>query len=143
MLYLYRQDSTPQVAPSTSYTWGAARTVSVHKMSGPTHSDTSYRRQTAILLRLHTPCYGGDMSHSLEIHRNTYINTGKIQRNSFINSQICHTSCWHQSPRHSHHAYQSSKLGFYVSLNSLGHIGTGSQHCHLWDSNHTEVTACD
>ena len=37
-----------------------------------------------------------------------------------------------------------SKLGFYVSFNSQGHIGTGPQLCHLWDSNQpTEVTAYD
>ena len=35
------------------------------------------------------------------------------------------------------------KLGFYVPSNSQGHIGTGSQHCNLWDSNHTEMTAYD
>ena len=28
-----------------------------------------------------------------------------------------------------------SKLGFYVPFNSQGHIGTGPQNCHLWDSN--------
>ena len=28
-----------------------------------------------------------------------------------------------------------SKLGFNVPFNSQGHIGTGPQHCHLWDSN--------
>ena len=28
----------------------------------------------------------------------------------------------------------TSKLGFYVPFNSQGHIGTGPQHCHLWDS---------
>ena len=28
-----------------------------------------------------------------------------------------------------------SKLGFYVPFNSKGHIGTGPQNCHLWDSN--------
>ena len=28
-----------------------------------------------------------------------------------------------------------SKLGFYILFNSQGHIGTGPQHCHLWDSN--------
>ena len=28
-----------------------------------------------------------------------------------------------------------SKLGFYVLFNSQGHIGTGPQNCHLWDSN--------
>ena len=28
-----------------------------------------------------------------------------------------------------------SKLGFYIPSNSQGHIGTGSQHCHLWESN--------
>ena len=28
-----------------------------------------------------------------------------------------------------------SKLGFYVPFNSQGHIGTGLQNCHLWDSN--------
>ena len=27
------------------------------------------------------------------------------------------------------------KLGFYVPFNSQGHIGTGPQNCHLWDSN--------
>ena len=37
---------------------------------------------------------------------------------------------------------QRSKLGFYIPFNSQGHIGTGSKHCHLWDSNHTEMTAC-
>ena len=30
---------------------------------------------------------------------------------------------------------QRSKLGFYVPFNSQGHIGTGPQNCHLWDSN--------
>ena len=30
---------------------------------------------------------------------------------------------------------QKSKLGFYVPFNSQGHIGTGPQNCHLWDSN--------
>ena len=35
-----------------------------------------------------------------------------------------------------HHNITSwSKLGFYILFNSQGHIGTGSQHCHLWDSN--------
>ena len=28
-----------------------------------------------------------------------------------------------------------TKLGFYVPFNSQGHIGTGPQNCHLWDSN--------
>ena len=28
-----------------------------------------------------------------------------------------------------------SKLEFNVPFNSQGHIGTGPQHCHLWDSN--------
>ena len=28
-----------------------------------------------------------------------------------------------------------SKLGFYIPFNSQGHIGTGPQNCHLWDSN--------
>ena len=28
-----------------------------------------------------------------------------------------------------------SKLEFYVPFNSQGHIGTGPQNCHLWDSN--------
>ena len=28
-----------------------------------------------------------------------------------------------------------SKLGFNIPFNSQGHIGTGPQHCHLWDSN--------
>ena len=32
-------------------------------------------------------------------------------------------------------AVQRSKLGFYVPFNSQGHIGTGRQNCHLWDSN--------
>ena len=30
---------------------------------------------------------------------------------------------------------QKKKLGFYVPFNSQGHIGTGPQNCHLWDSN--------
>ena len=30
---------------------------------------------------------------------------------------------------------RKSKLGFYVPFNSQGHIGTGPQNCHLWDSN--------
>ena len=30
---------------------------------------------------------------------------------------------------------QRSKLGFYVPFNSQGHIGTGPQNCHFWDSN--------
>ena len=30
---------------------------------------------------------------------------------------------------------QITKLGFYVPFNSQGHIGTGPQNCHLWDSN--------
>ena len=30
---------------------------------------------------------------------------------------------------------QRSKLGFYVPFNIQGHIGTGPQNCHLWDSN--------
>ena len=30
---------------------------------------------------------------------------------------------------------QRSKLGFYVPFNSQGHIGTGPENCHLWDSN--------
>ena len=30
---------------------------------------------------------------------------------------------------------QRSKLGFYVPFNSQGHMGTGPQNCHLWDSN--------
>ena len=30
---------------------------------------------------------------------------------------------------------QRSKLGFYIPFNSQGHIGTGLQNCHLWDSN--------
>ena len=30
---------------------------------------------------------------------------------------------------------QQSKLEFYVPFNSQGHIGTGPQHCHLWESN--------
>ena len=30
-----------------------------------------------------------------------------------------------------------SKLGFYIPFNSQGHIGTGPQHCHLWDSKPT------
>ena len=30
---------------------------------------------------------------------------------------------------------QSSKLGFYMLFNGQGHIGTGSRHCHLWESN--------
>ena len=30
---------------------------------------------------------------------------------------------------------QRSKLRFYVPFNSQGHIGTGPQNCHLWDSN--------
>ena len=29
----------------------------------------------------------------------------------------------------------TTKLGFYVPFNSQGHIGTGPQNCHLWDSN--------
>ena len=33
------------------------------------------------------------------------------------------------------HVPQRSKLGFYVPFNSQGHIGTGPQNCHLWDSN--------
>ena len=32
-----------------------------------------------------------------------------------------------------------SKLGFYVPFNSQGHIGTGPQNCHLWDSNPQSV----
>ena len=28
-----------------------------------------------------------------------------------------------------------TKLGFYVQFNSQGHIMTGPQNCHLWDSN--------
>ena len=32
-------------------------------------------------------------------------------------------------------ACTKSKLGFYVPFNSQGHIGTGPQNCHLWDSN--------
>ena len=32
-------------------------------------------------------------------------------------------------------AKSKSKLGFNVPFNSQGHIGTGPQHCHLWDSN--------
>ena len=35
-----------------------------------------------------------------------------------------------------------SNFGFYVPFNSQGHIGTGFSPCHLWDSNHTQVTAC-
>ena len=31
--------------------------------------------------------------------------------------------------------FQRSKLGFFVPFDSQGHIGTGPQHCHLWDSN--------
>ena len=31
--------------------------------------------------------------------------------------------------------HQGTKLGFYVPFNSQGHIGTGPQNCHLWDSN--------
>ena len=31
--------------------------------------------------------------------------------------------------------WTKSKLGFYVPFNSQGHIGTGPQNCHLWDSN--------
>ena len=39
-----------------------------------------------------------------------------------------------------------SKLGFNVPFNSQGHIGTGPQHCHLWDTccpvpDHKVVTA--
>ena len=30
---------------------------------------------------------------------------------------------------------EDPKLGFNVPFNSQGHIGTGPQHCHLWDSN--------
>ena len=41
-----------------------------------------------------------------------------------IYSQSCVTSRW-----------SKSKLGFNVPFNSQGHIGTGPQHCHLWDSN--------
>ena len=33
------------------------------------------------------------------------------------------------------HKGQRSKLGFYIPFNSQGHIGTGPQNCHLWDSN--------
>ena len=36
-----------------------------------------------------------------------------------------------------------SKLRFHIPFNSQGHIGTGPQHCNLWDSNHTEMTVCD
>ena len=28
-----------------------------------------------------------------------------------------------------------SKLVFYILLNSQGHMGTGPQNCHLWESN--------
>ena len=28
-----------------------------------------------------------------------------------------------------------SKLRVYIPFNIQGHIGTGLQHCHLWDSN--------
>ena len=37
--------------------------------------------------------------------------------------------------RHQGPISQKSKLGFNVSFNSQGHIGTVPQHCHLWDSN--------
>ena len=37
--------------------------------------------------------------------------------------------CYHQGEK------SKLKLGFYVLFNSLGQFGTGSKHCHLWDSN--------
>ena len=30
-------------------------------------------------------------------------------------------------------------MEFYVLFNNQGHAGIGCQHCHLWDSSHTEV----
>ena len=50
----------------------------------------------------------------------------KIQRNGGTASDAVHRPGY---------SSQRSKLGFYVPFNSQGHIGTGPQNCHLWDSN--------
>ena len=49
--------------------------------------------------------------------------------------QFCNESCTVFSQLVIEDVDQRSKLGFYVPFNSQGHIGTGPQNCHLWDSN--------
>ena len=44
-------------------------------------------------------------------------------------------SLFHPKGRVTKGIKSKSKLGFYVPFNSQGHIGTGPQNCHLWDSN--------
>ena len=59
----------------------------------------------------------------------TVLRNGKT-RDPFL--AACARNIWLESARSD---IQKSKLGFYVPFNSQGHIGTGPQNCHLWDSN--------
>ena len=45
--------------------------------------------------------------------------------------------------RQTHLNMMKANWGSYVPYKSLGNIGGGRQHSHLWGRTHTEVTACD
>ena len=61
----------------------------------------------------------------------------KCPHTCFIAKRIKNKKCLKNLRKHKRkmRSKSKSKLGFNVPFNSQGHIGTGSQHCHLWDSN--------
>ena len=70
----------------------------------------------------------------MEIHfqATDHVVAVEIVAEQHIGTKLCSCNTFEER---SHLLIIRPKLGFNVPFNSQGHIGTGPQHCHLWDSN--------
>ena len=61
----------------------------------------------------------------------TNFKTGLSQKNGLRLKTFCESQPWLSYGK----TKVDAKVGIYVPFNSQGHIASGPEHCHLWDSN--------